>query len=406
LSFCKQVLSVQKGANMAAPYSTVVLPGIGGSSLSVSGGVGGKTRVWYNPVKILQYSPVALALAADGVSPFAPGGKSLFPDGPVDLGIYEPLLTQLQNDGLNPVFSAYDWRLNLNSLASGFVNFLQSTQLTNPFHVVCHSMGGLIAQLAYPLWLATNPTKVWKTTVYLGTPHGGSYWAGACLAGQWTTGAELYGLANLLNVSPIVNPAAFSTKLALLVALGAIAGSWPALYCLLPNYLGPWAPLDLNASFLSQPATYNVLPGGQQAQWFTLARAVMAQLVAGYSTPRPTEIHFVGAGESTLNSFRTNNNPQLLTNYGSTGDGDGTVAVARAVLSVGEVVNVNPITHNSLCQNFQVTQRIAPYLQTSEPSFAQVDNTPIKGAIVPPLPSISFLPVPTSQGFVNRTLDP
>jgi pimeloyl-ACP methyl ester carboxylesterase len=394
------------GCPMAGPYSVVVVPGFGGTSLSYQGGMGGKTRLWYSPTQIIRNSPGALQLASDGASPQSPLGKTLFSDGPLDAGIYEPLLTQLTNDGLSPVFWGYDWRLSLSNLAGLLATYLSTVPLTNPFYVVCHSMGGLVAQLCYPAYLAAKASNTWATTLYLGTPHGGSYWAPAALSGLYTPGSEIYSLGGLLRVAAQANPLGGAALLATLTTLGIVVGSWPGLYQLMPSSLGPWAELDPNAAALLQLSSYARSPGGQQQQWLTLAAAVLAQLNTGLSQPRPAEVCFVGTGMQTLSAITAPNDPERIASYETTTAGDGTVTAARATLPGKTLVTFEQIGHSALCYSYPVTSQIKTYLQAPTTGGETIDTTSLGPQVATPPSLIPALPIPLGGPFVNTSNDP
>jgi len=333
---------------MASKGTVVILPGIGGSQLSYKGGSGGKTALWWNPVALLANTPLAMGLNTDGKSPWPLVGKTLFPDGPVAFGIYEPLITAIANAGYTPVFWAYDWRLKQTDLATAFVAFLQGQSLSNPFYVVCHSMGGIVAQLAYPTWKALGSVPTWATTIYLGTPHGGSYWSGACLSGLWTTGNELYSLGFLLDWTTQSPGVIDIAKKAALAIAGQLVGSWPSVYGLLPSSAGQWAALDALAVNVLQLSYYATTPGGQQNQWLQFAQTLMTTLVNNYTQPRPAELSIYGLDQQTPNALNALSHPELLASYKTASDGDGTVIEQRAVLPVGSQRGFKRTAHNSL----------------------------------------------------------
>ena len=89
------------------PYGVVVVPGLGGTTLTYGGGKGGTTKYWYNPTIMASRNPLSMALAADGVSPIRAGASTLSGRA----GRYGHLrapITALANAGKNPVFWGYD----------------------------------------------------------------------------------------------------------------------------------------------------------------------------------------------------------------------------------------------------------------------------------------------------------
>lgn len=365
---------------MVLPANQVVfIPGFGGSALNYQGGYGGVTNYWYNPAIMARNNPLSAALATDGESPYPTYGKTLYPAGPVQTNVYSAMLTALLNAGWNPAFWAYDWRLDAQTLANQLVAFLSSANVSNPFSVVCHSYGGLIAQLAYPAYKSSSAKNVWAQSVYLGVPCGGSYWPAAALAGWFPGYSELSLLGRAFNIAnpALVNLAA-PVYSALLVALGQLVGSWPALYCLLPNAGGPWAAIDANASALQNPAAYSNSWGGQIPRWFTLGANIMATLVTNLAGSRPTETSFVGTGTSTLASYKgLAFDPSEDGSY-INGDGDGTVPTNRATPgSLGQTVQFPGVSHTGLCQDSGPVNALLELLSGGLKGSMIVEPTPL-----------------------------
>lgn len=381
---------------MVAPLnSCVIIPGFAGSTLTYQGGFGGRTVYWYNPAALAANLPLAGALANDGVSPYPIAGKKLNTLGPVDLGIYEPLISGLGNAGLNPAFWAYDWRLSPLSLATSLATWLATAPLTDPFSLVCHSMGGILAQLAYPLYKAAKNPRTWKNTVYLGTPHGGSYWAAAALSGNYGLGGQLAYLGRALGVlagaaNPLANVALKATE----VALGQLTGSWPALYCLLPSDDVPWFADDPASGALLVKATYQNTPGGQQQQWFDLAGQVQLAISQGLNGVRATEWCINGAGFETPVEYLAPGNPGDFGSYATTLDGDGTVTLHRAALPTALSNDVfEGVAHNALPGNQYTVERVVRRLS---------DDTAGSSTFTVELPRPSTMPGPTPPPLVPR----
>lgn len=390
---------------MAPPYSVVVVPGISGTTLSFRGGVGGKTKLWYNPTALLKYTPLALALASNGTDPWPLIGKQCFPDGPVDMGVYEPLLTQLANDGLNPVFWPYDWRVSLTATATRFALYLASEDLTSPFTVVGHSMGGLVMRLAYQTFLNQDSGKTWRQSIYLGSPHGGSYWASAMLAGLYGDGAFMKVFGQLLGLAGQVGgPAAFPLAVAAKIA-GEVMGSFPALYCLLPSYQGNWAPLDAQAKTLFDLATYSASPGGQLQQWLDLAKQITANLSTPATSPHPQfELNVNGYVPSTLYRFKAGGDPGSISDYKTTALGDGTVPEDRSRWDGVPTISFKTTNHTQLVQTLGPLSRLKGWIATPPTADAVLPNS----AAVPsqrPQETWPFIPVP-AVSFINVSGDP
>lgn len=390
---------------MPAPFGCVVIPGIGGSQLSFAGGSGGKTALWYNPTALAKYTPLALALNNDGSSPYPVVGKKLFADGPVNMGIYEPLLTQLANDGLNPTFWAYDWRLGLNVLANQLSIFIGSQQLTNPFYVVAHSMGGLLARLAYPLWQLQKTGQNWGTTVYMGSPHGGSYWAPAMLSGLYGDGAFFKVLGQLMGlIGALPGPALTPPAIAAAVA-GTLLGSWPSMYALIPSSQGYWASLDLAASQLWLLATYANTPGGQQQQWLTQGLAIALSLSTPTTEAAPAQrFNIIGDAPSTLYRYKAPASPSLYGSYSTTSNGDSTVPTERSTFQGVPTMRFKVTTHSQLPNTLGPLSRLTAWLKNPPTTDAVFTNSPAQISDTNPS-TIASIPL-APQTFYVLTGDP
>lgn len=391
----------------SGPYNVVLLPGFGGSTLSYRGGSGGKTKYWYNPRVMVGNNPLAAALADDGTSPYPVLGKTLFADGPVDTGTYEPMLTALANAGYNPVFWAYDWRLDQGFLASQLAIYLATAKLTNPFQVVAHSNGGLVAQLAYPSFQALSPTNTWKQTVYVGTPHGGSYWSSAALAGWFPHGSDLALWARLFEIPiPLAPGINVNVVTALHALVATVFGSWPGLYGLLPNYFGVWQPLDSFAAQLAQVASYAGFWPGQQAARFSAAIGLMQLLAANLTKPRAVETCVYCDDFDTLAEYNgTPNNPSQVSSY-SKSNGDGTVPTNRAVLpAIGHSSEVQKTRHIQMMNTNPGINAVLAALAAPPPSN---DTFPFVPPATPHTtydPGIDFRPA-VQIPFANIHADP
>ena len=390
-----------------APNKVVIVPGLGGTTLYYKGGFGGFTNYWYNPTIMLSSNPLVPALASDGVSPYPLLGKQLYPGGPVDMGIYEPLITALANGGYNPVFYGYDWRLNLQATAQAFANYLRSANLTNPFSVVCHSMGGLVAQLAYPAYQALSPTNVWGKTVYVGTPQGGSSSAASTLAGLFPNSLLIAVLKTIFGFqSPLGGGVFAPTLTAIQKAIAISIASWPSLYQLLPNPGGPWKILSTFASELLEAATYIDPPAPISQGWLNLAKTVQDQVVTGLTTARPAEVGIYGTGFSTQATYQgTPADPGLVTSY-ATADGDNVVEAARAVLgSESATINVEGIAHLDLVRSESGTQAILAALFVTPSTGYTIPFDPPAAPPAKQPPSAPIAPVITNP-FANTHGDP
>ena len=86
----------------------------------------------------------------------------------VVLFAYLKLKLRLQISGIDADFYAYDWRRGLPAIAESLVERLAAR--AREVHLVCHSMGGLVARAA----IEQGARKVGKV-IMLGTPNFGSF---------------------------------------------------------------------------------------------------------------------------------------------------------------------------------------------------------------------------------------
>jgi len=359
--------------------AVVIVPGFPGSQLVDQGFELFAKDVWYSAVEYLVNGPDNLDLAANGIDPGPLASGPLTPSGPVDLGIYEPLMTQLANDGWQVDFHPWDWRRSFAVEGANFGRFLASKYAARDFWVVAHSAGGLLSRFAYSYFATTPAVARWRRTLYLGTPHGGSHWATCCLAGNWGDGAwtTMFGTAVANAFGPISRfprlPASLQDRFLQVLA------SWPGLYDLFPSSYGQWAGLDpLAASAWNLSTWSSVNPHVTQAR-LTQGQAEVAALNALLAGPRPPEANIIGKSFSTPRAFINLADVALKKGYTYTTLGDGTVTNERAVLGDTGTATMG-VGHNSLTQQGQVLSRITGWLLDGIPAPIIIPAPPIPTA--------------------------
>jgi pimeloyl-ACP methyl ester carboxylesterase len=136
-----------------------ILPGVMGSRLAFM-----RRRavdlIWLHPPAVGEGALARLAL---------PGGRSIRALG-VMLPGYLKLKLFLEIAGFRPIFYAFDWRLDLETLARGFMRAVQSAGKRKVL-VAAHSMGGLVARAA----LALDSDRRIERLVQIGAPNAGSF---------------------------------------------------------------------------------------------------------------------------------------------------------------------------------------------------------------------------------------
>jgi pimeloyl-ACP methyl ester carboxylesterase len=112
-----------------------ILPGIMGSELSLT--TSHRTRViWLNYLQIFLGNTRSLKL----------GNKNVSATGVLER-YYTKLRLRLQNKGYDARFIPFDWRKSLGQLGAALLSEISESE-KGRIHLVCHSMGGLVARAA------------------------------------------------------------------------------------------------------------------------------------------------------------------------------------------------------------------------------------------------------------------
>jgi pimeloyl-ACP methyl ester carboxylesterase len=137
----------------------LILPGIMGSKLGFPGPLIFNDTIWVDPAAIAlgRLSELELQRRAGTISAL---GVILF--------AYLALKLRLRIRGHAAEFFPFDWRLSLDQLGRQLTKQLSDGKRT---HLVCHSMGGLVARAM----LANGAPANLGRLITVGTPHNGSY---------------------------------------------------------------------------------------------------------------------------------------------------------------------------------------------------------------------------------------
>ena len=142
----------------------VILPGVMGSHLQV----GGKDRVWFDPLDIASGGLAKIAWGKPGVE-----AEDLF-------GMFYGELCKTLADSHRVERFAYDWRQPLDVLGERFGEFIDRLmkQTQQPIRLLAHSMGGLVVRACIhqrrPVMDALM-ARDGARLVMLGTPHQGAH---------------------------------------------------------------------------------------------------------------------------------------------------------------------------------------------------------------------------------------
>lgn len=387
------------------PETCVIIPGILGTPLNARLG-GQRVRVWPALEVLASEGPGVMQLAPDGVSPgpLASLG-ALTPSEFILNDIYGPLVQRVTELKYVTRAWGYDWRKPIPLLGQQLADALPDLVGDTDYRIVAHSMGGLVARVAYAALGDTPLRSRWKRTVTLGTPHGGSYAAVSNIAGDLGTwnllGTFLSGVFAVNTFNPLaVGPFRSSFMNLLLQTLA----SWPGLFELMPSRYGPWQNSDPLASRLWTEANWTA--GGVQP-WVTQSHLdaagsdiqAMTGLLTGaqpatvtvLSTLWPTSQRLAGAGP--FNDPRT---------FVSAIPGDGTVTLERGTLAGGSVVK-SPASHVSYATNGPTLRELGNLLAGQVPELIpQVRDEGREFAI----PSRDPVRPPPPFAAVDRRNDP
>lgn len=193
--------------------SVYLLPGIMGSQLgALRPGGAPADLLWLDPQDVIGGALTRLQL---------PDPAGLSPLGAIPFS-YLALQLRLRAAGFAVTVHDYDWRKNLDELASALATRLRNDPAPG-IYLIAHSMGGLVARRAMQ---APDLARV-RRLVTLGTPHGGSYGAVQAIRGSYPVVRRLAAL-DRLHDADFLAAQVFST--------------FPSLYQMLPPS-GPGADL-------------------------------------------------------------------------------------------------------------------------------------------------------------------
>ncbi|HEX6596204.1 MAG TPA: CHAT domain-containing protein [Acidimicrobiales bacterium] len=186
-----------------------VVPGVMGSHLDAPDG-DERDHIWLNPLRLVAGEMLRLRVMNGSRNGRAAGGVR-------SAGLYRsymPIVLAL-DERWNVVPVSYDWRLPLRTAADSLARTIRDhfNGRVGPAHIVCHSMGGLVARMliaGHPdVWNAIDSPKdraKGGRLVMLGTPNRGSFSIGLAFTGddklvRWLAALDMVNSkADLLRV--------------------------------------------------------------------------------------------------------------------------------------------------------------------------------------------------------------
>jgi len=313
--------------------SIYLVPGFGGSELRRrdNGAV-----TWVSYTRLAVGAIGELRLGPDGVSPGPPDGVQL-DAGPPLADYYGSAMSQLAA-AMAPysyvvVPHGYDWRLSCRVTGPALAARIRAEVTSaDPCTIIGHSMGGLVARLAWADLVRTGDTGLCRRIITIGAPHWGSYG----IVRLWSLDSDVTSQLSLLSTLSIAiygilvaeaNGTYWSQQ-----RIAALVSTFPSAYELLPSLLGPDAAAD--------PARAAIYTGpwpasrGVSLDRLAEARDVWQPLLAGASTLPPLSVLTTvgGDGYSTVDLLQL---PAILGSpfaYRAHDSGDGQVTLASSLL--------------------------------------------------------------------------
>jgi hypothetical protein len=392
---------------MATGNGTVfVLGGLGGSTLyNVNTIIGPPRLIWFNPTHLGIYGPDDLQLAANGEAP-GPLANGPLTNGQMEgINLYAPIIAQLRSDGWSVQPVGYDWRLSCRLSMASLVTAIRTCKTPGPFYVVAHSFGGLVARFAYQVLQAGGGPAPWARTVYLGTPHGGSYDAAMTISNFNPSSFYSNVFANACGVVARRITRPLSSLSPLTSRFLQTIASFPSTFECLPNVGPNYAGLDPQATSLWVKKAYDPFNPYVTQSILDNASAVLALLDSYLTKPRPAELCVLGTSFATRNRLVDVTQLDSYHGYGDSTDGDSTVTDNRAVLPGVPTVTLS-YDHTGLVAGKEVLANITDWLKNGVPSNETVQPEPIKAFPAPDPLRPQLIPEVPSLPLIQRRGDP
>lgn len=346
---------MQTEGSSAHKGNVIVTHGIMGSALSVVGKRGDLEPVWLNPLRLILRGIDPLRLADDGRTPYRPG-DDVRATGLMLRYYGDQVLSLKRRWNVSPFW--FDWRRDLNESADELRAHADRTFGPNaPFHIVAHSMGGLVARTfmkRHPqrwesMWDGHNEGKAGGRLVMLGTPNHGSY----------AIPLLLTGLGKAIRLLAAASPRHS------IDGLLAIVGSFVGTYQMLPSpYVAP------EARPLYDSKTYARLSVPRRVPQRRLDNALEHHDLLLDAVDAERMVYVAGYGYETVNGVRDAAELGSLRGGYTTTEtaGDGTVPHALGFLETpdGKKVTMYLVreSHGDLARNGEVNAALDNLLES------------------------------------------
>lgn len=328
-----QLQSLARTANARAARGgerVLILPGIMGSKLGFA-----KDLIWLDPLDIARGNLDELRLTAAGA--IRALGVFLFS--------YLKLKFVLEIAGFDADFFPYDWRRDVVESGATLKDAL-AKEKSPRIHLVCHSMGGLVARAA----LRQGAQRV-ANLVMLGTPNGGSYRATEVLRATFPVLRKLAAVDQRHTAEQLAE---------------RIFRYYPSVYQLLPS------PQQTEVDLLD---TRNWPAGGVRPIESLLenARALHGKL----APPDERFTVIAGVNQETPTGVRSQGDRFI---YRVSMDGDGTVPLDLALLADTRTFFVEE-AHGSLANHAAVQQAVVDLLRQGHSDALPTTRPAVRGGV-------------------------
>jgi hypothetical protein len=326
LETSRGVRGAQPGAGMeegkpARPRNVIVIPGIMGSELTVYE-ARTSTLIWVSYWRLFRGWLDRLRLDEGGRLPYPPGAGYDVRASNILTKYYAELILRLgQTSNVRPFW--YDWRKGLDVAAAELEAFVKAQFGDEPYSIVAHSMGGLVARTMLRLRQRPGGSDYLRgldRLVMLGTPNHGSFEVPLIFAGLQDTVRDLVrltgGLGGLWDSGPALH------------RLEEVLDSFPAIYQMLP-----WPdklPDQPELSRLYQAQTYDAF--NRSVSQAHLKAALEHHAWLSSMVDKDHMVYVAGFDQPTVTSIQDSDRLTDEAAYGLSRDGDGRVPHALGLL--------------------------------------------------------------------------